>query len=185
MLFADDIDWTAVIKTTGASVVLVVGALGGWYLKIMSNRQGFEIKQRELEAATRAAEVEQKATQKAEEDERRDARERRDELAEQRREKNIIEELRRVLDISMSQHKEDREALLKVRGEMQVMSSRLEACELQRAQQTRQIAEQNKQLVMLFARLGMELPAPSDDGTVLTVKHKNISHLPKSGGGHE
>lgn len=169
MLFAE-VDWTAIIQVTAASVVLVMGALFGWRIKVQSSEHKAKLELVKFEhelAKERDAEA---AKLKAAEEAREEERERRDDIAEQKREKNVIGELRRLLDLHIQHRAEDRDELHRVRNDLQGALGRLQKCEQQREMQTRQLSAIFEHFDLRF------VDAPDGGGKVIVVEKGSKEH---------
>ncbi len=138
MLFAD-IDWTAVIQATGATVVIVIGAVFGWKIKLSSNEHTKAVELAKLNAQLEMDKRKEEARIAAEEETREEERQRREEVASDKREKNVVGELRRLLELSTQQRTEDRETLHDVRNELVNALHRIKQCETQREMQSKQL----------------------------------------------
>jgi hypothetical protein len=111
MLLAD-VDWTVVISAVGGAVVLVVGALGGWYLKILAARA--DIASRQREADERAKKDGQANDRKAR--------------------KDTLEELYEILAVQRKDREDDRQLIHGLRNDMVAANHKLAICEHDREQ---------------------------------------------------
>lgn len=167
MVFADAaVDWTAIIQTTGGAIVLVLGSLGGYYLKILSKRQEHE---KEMATAAHNLKVEQLKLEhqiKTENDEREAEQERKRDAAEARKESIAMKEIKAFLDAANRQHMDDRDLIHSYRNELQALKGRVSVCEAQRQEQAKQLQalevqrlEQTKQLKALYDHLHLRYDA--------------------------
>lgn len=104
-------DWNVFFQALAGAVVLVVVALGTWYLKILNRRYDFEIQKVELERKIKKDEATARRTEK----------------------KDDFQETKALLAETKVALQESREQLHESRNQNQVIAAREAACQLQLA----------------------------------------------------
>jgi hypothetical protein len=115
-------DWSVVIGAVGAAVVLVVGALGGWYLKILSARAALDQTRRAADEKARAATA----------------------AADRREKRDTTDELYRLLDAKEKDIQEYRDLIHGFRDDMGLLSNRLAVCEYDRTRLRMAVEDQGE-----------------------------------------
>lgn len=116
LLFAE-VDWTIVISAVGSASVLVIGAIGAQWYRIVSARWAFERQNRTFDAA-----------------------------GERKYRKDTIAEYQQILELKEKDGKDWRDQVHELRNDMTKMSNQLAVCEWDRARLQLALEDQGRAL---------------------------------------
>lgn len=113
-------DWVAVLGAVGVLFTTIAGALGVWWLRILSKRQEHELKLQEAVAKGKKE----------------------DEAAKRREKKDNMDDFEALLEAQKEQIKENREEIHELRNRMAISETKEQACQIKLTRIETQYTEQ-------------------------------------------